>query len=130
MNKKYRLIILAVCLLGILTIAAVFNIQTPNISNHNGVENTAHLEKNSSPKTIETKKSSHISTQSIDLSQELLSHINAIEKFDLNQSPKDSDYKRCQQITKLITDVDLSDDLALNILLKCRILRNKYGMTE
>lgn len=109
-----------------MTIALIFNIC--NIKGEKSTDNIA--EKNTSPKTIETNKNIYISTQSLDSNQELLNDINAIEKFDLAQSPKKSDYKRCQQITKLITDVDLSDDLAHKILLKCRILRNKYGMTE
>ena len=117
------------CVVGgiVLAVFSTLSIKEPNTSS-NGDDVNIALAKNSSP--ISNAKSQLNSLSKLSSNQKLLIHINAIEKISFDVLTTASDYNSCQQLTSAISKASLSDKLVQDILIKCRGLRNRYGVSE
>lgn len=62
--------------------------------------------------------------------QDLPHLVRAIEIASLKEPTTLEQYQQCLQLTDRITETSLQDEKVHEILLKCRILRNRFGLSE
>jgi hypothetical protein len=116
MTKKMYHIMLFI---AVLTLFSMWLIEGPETNNKGNNINVMPLKESASLNTshVQSQSSSH---KLVDSNQTLLMHINAIMEVNLDLSPTVNEYDSCQQITRTVSEANLSEKLVQSILMKCR----------